>query len=222
MTQHSLYGLCFMIGDEPVIFYVGHTNNVERRRSEHRNNPFNPNHAEYMTHKYQWCRALRDMGMDYDLVVIVDDIGTDEDSEYAWIIKIARDNEDKGRTFYDDLPLTNMKAGDFLSEILADRSISTASDIKDYRQRRIEDSKPTGFYKRSELDYFNPTPRPLTQRAQDLAEWMNSQVDEPFADMERRKKQQREEQYQKMITDPARIARIQAETQRLMEQERDD
>ena len=219
MTRHSLYGLCFMAGDTPIIFYVGHTNNVERRRSEHLNNPFNANHAEYMTMKYQWCRSLRDMGIDYDLTVIVDNISDDEDSEYEWILKIARDNESKGHTFYDDMPLTNMKAGDFLSEIMADKSIRTASDIKAYRQQRIEESKPTGFYKKAELDYFNPTPRPLTQRAQDLAEWMNSRVDEPFVEMERRKRAEREQQYQAMMNDPARIARIQAETQRLMDEE---
>jgi hypothetical protein len=115
---HAVYGLAFVIEDEPIIFYVGHTNDVERRTREHANNPFNPNHGEYNTMKYRWCRQLRESQMSYDLFVIREDPEEDEDSEYAVILDVARDNQEREITFFDGLPLTNMKAGDFISEML--------------------------------------------------------------------------------------------------------
>ena len=115
---HAVYGLAFVIEDQPIIFYVGHTNNVERRTREHTNNPFNPNHNEYDTMKYRWCRQLHDMQISYDLFVIREDPEEDEDSEYAVILDVARDHLERGITFFDELPLTNMKAGDFITEML--------------------------------------------------------------------------------------------------------
>jgi hypothetical protein len=49
------------------------------------------------------------------------------------VLKFARDNQTKNITFFDDLPLTNMKRGDFLSEMIGIPSIQTASDIREYR-----------------------------------------------------------------------------------------
>jgi len=45
MKKTTLYTLVFEAGDEPVVFYVGHTNNTDRRWTEHINNAFNENHA---------------------------------------------------------------------------------------------------------------------------------------------------------------------------------
>lgn len=131
----QLYTLAFLADDVPVVFYVGHTNDPDRRRREHTNNPFNKNHAEYDTYKYRWCRSLTDSGIEYTMTVS-HEIIQDEDTEYAWILKFARNNLQQGISFYDDYPLTNMKAGDFLTELLKDPSIQTASDIKNYRSQR--------------------------------------------------------------------------------------
>jgi hypothetical protein len=215
MSKHFLYTLVFDCDPEPVVFYVGHTKDPKRREAEHRIAARDVRNTEY---KYQWCRELAAVDTAWDFVV-VGEIEDDEDSEYAWILKFARRNQDLGLSFIDGLPLTNMKAGDFLDEILADRTIRTADDIKAYRQRRIEESKPTGLYKRSELDYFNPTPRPLTERAQILADWMRESAPCEFQDFEAEKKRQKEEEYEKMINDPERIERIKAETLRLMAEE---
>lgn len=135
MTTSTLYVLAFEADDEPIVFYVGHTNDIERRRQEHLNNPLNPNHAEYNTYKYQWARSLLEMGIEYKLIPL-HKIETDDDTEYEWILKFARRNADAGISFYDGYPLTNMKAGDFLTEIINRKDITTASDITKYRTQR--------------------------------------------------------------------------------------
>lgn len=127
--KHYLYTLVFDADPQPVVFYVGHTNDPKRRLQEHRVAVKDLEHTEY---KYQWCRSLESVGLGWDLVVI-DEIEDDEDSEYAWVLKFARDNQTKNIAFFDDLPLTNMKAGDFLSEMIGIPGIQTATDIREYR-----------------------------------------------------------------------------------------
>jgi len=131
MKQY-LYTLVFDAEPTPVVFYVGRTNDPKRRLQEHRQSVKNLEHTEY---KYQWARNLESIGVAWDLVVI-DEIEDDEDSEYAWVLKFARDNQEKGITFIDDLPLTNMKAGDFLSEMISITSIQTGQDIREYRNAK--------------------------------------------------------------------------------------
>jgi len=128
MKQH-LYILVFDADPKPVVFYVGRTNDPDRRLKEHRSSVKNLEHTEY---KYQWCRQLEEIGLSWDLVVI-DEIEDDEDSEYEWVLRFARDNQEREITFFDDLPLTNMKRGDFLSEMIKIPSIQTARDIREYR-----------------------------------------------------------------------------------------
>ena len=135
----TVYTLAFQVErEDPMIFYVGTTNNFKRRQQEHRTNSINPQHSEYDTYKYQWIRSLEQLGIPYTMTQIVDVAETDEDSEYEWILRIARDNESKNIAFYENLPLTNMKAGDFLTEMLADKTIKTASDVARFRQERAE------------------------------------------------------------------------------------
>jgi len=133
--MQTLYTLAFLADNEPVVFYVGHTNDVERRRREHFKNPLNPEHAEYDTYKYRWCRDLLAAGIEYTLTPILE-IETEDDSEYEWILKFARDNEQRGIEFYDGYPLTNMKAGDFLEDLIKDTSIVTAHQIRHWRAER--------------------------------------------------------------------------------------
>ena len=146
---HVVYGLAFVIEDEPIIFYVGHTNDVERRTREHANNPFNPNHSEYDTMKYRWCRQLHESRISYDLFVIREFVETDEDSEYAIILDVARDNQQRGITFFDGLPLTNMKAGDFIEEML-DAGVQGSQGVKLYKEI-MAISKRAITYQREDL-----------------------------------------------------------------------
>lgn len=134
--MQTLYTLAFLADGEPVVFYVGHTNDVERRRREHTRNPLNPEHAEYDTYKYRWCRDLMAAGIEYTLSPILE-IETDDDSEYEWILKFARDNEQRGIEFYDGYPLTNMKAGDFLEDLIKDTNVVTALQIRHWRAERL-------------------------------------------------------------------------------------
>jgi len=128
MKQY-LYTLVFDAEPQPAVFYVGRTNDPKRRLQEHKLSVKNPEHTEY---KYQWARSLEEIGLGWDLVVITE-IEDDEDSEYEWVLKFARDNQTKNITFFDDLPLTNMKAGDFLTELIKIPSIQTKQDIREYR-----------------------------------------------------------------------------------------
>lgn len=124
-----LYTLVFDADPKPVIFYVGRTNDPERRLAEHRRAVKDQEHTEY---KYQWCRSLEAIDLNWDLVTICE-IDDDENSEYEWVLRFARDNQERGISFLDDLPLTNMKRGDFLSEMIAIPQIQTAQDIREYR-----------------------------------------------------------------------------------------
>jgi predicted GIY-YIG superfamily endonuclease len=131
MKKTTLYTLVFE-ADEPVVFYVGHTNNTDRRWTEHINNAFNENHAEYNTYKYRWIRGLKDAGIECSMVVL-HEIEDDDDTEYEWILKFARANERKDIKFYDGYPLTNMKAGDLLGELIDLPYINSREDISKYR-----------------------------------------------------------------------------------------
>ena len=218
MTKHYLYTLVFEAEPQPVVFYVGHTNDPKRRLAEHRSAVKDLTNTEY---KYQYARELEAIGVGWEFVV-VGEIEDDEDSEYEWILRFARDNQQRGISFYKGLHLTNMKAGDFYHEILHREDIQTAKDIKAFRAelKAAQFEAEVNYDRRKNvLDYFNPTPRPLTQRAELLAAHMNElaaaqrEVDEA----KRQRKIRQAEAYWAMLNDPERQSRIEAETRRLEE-----
>ena len=219
MSQYYLYTLVFDAEPEPVVFYVGHTNNLQRREAEHRSSAKNTLNSEY---KYRWIRELELLAIDWHMVPICE-IATDEDTEYEWLLKFARYNQSKNITFFDDLPLCNMRAGDFLHEILHRTDIQTASDIRQYKRQSAEAKKAAevNYNRTATVDYFNPTPRPLTERAVVLADYLNElgAAERESAERERAKRLKRAEQYEQMLKDPTRIAKIQAETQRLLDED---
>lgn len=194
MTKHFLYTLVFDTNQGPVVFYVGHTNDPKRRETEHRAAVKNLDNQEY---KYQWCRSLESVGQTWDFIV-VGEIASDEDTEYEWVLKFARDNQDKGIAFIDDLPLTNMRRGDFLEEILADRTINTASEIREYRTQRT--NRVTSYTG--------------TAVSNAVVSKLNEQVelDRILRHEQRLKAIQREQNYQAMISDPDRTERIRQQT----------
>lgn len=230
---HSIYALAFMADSVPVIFYVGHTKDHKRRRNEHLTNPFNPNHREYMTMKYRWCRSLRELGIDYDLIVLHEDVLDDDVTEYVKILEIARDNESKGITFYDGLPLTNMKAGDMLSEMLRE-NVRTYDDVINFCDRQDgtkiaamvnyerDINSPFASVRAQALDWFGPTPEPQTERARAVKLWLKEYGEKTWRDFEQSilqeslNKNQNQSKYEAMLADPERQARILAETRRLM------
>lgn len=230
---HSIYALAFMAEDSPVIFYIGHTKDHKRRRNEHLTNPFNPKHREYMTMKYRWCRSLRDLGIEYDLVVLHDDILEDDITEYVKILEIARDNETRGIKFYDDLPLTNMKAGDMLSEMLRE-NVRTAQDIIAFRDRydgarataminyERDINSPHASVRAGALDWFSPTPEPKTERAREVKLWLKEHADKTYAEFKQSILQessienQKQSKYEAMLADPERKQRLEEETRKLM------
>lgn len=211
--HHHIYGLQFMAGNEPVIFYVGHTNDLDRRSQEHQTNSQNPNHAEYNTEKYRWCRSLREQGLQFELVPLQLFVSADEDSEYEWILKQARQNISAGISFYDGSPLCNMKGGDFIWEMMADRNIRTAKDIKVFRQKKYKIEQE----RRSYLREFAGTSEPTAQ-AQKIITWFQQDGERRFklADIEAKRQQDREGKYNTMLTDPERINRIKQETERML------
>jgi len=207
MTTSTLYVLAFEADDEPIVFYVGHTNDVERRRSEHMNNPLNPNHSEYTTYKYQWARSLIEMGIEYKLIPL-HKIETDDDTEYEWILKFARRNADANIAFYDGYPLTNMKAGDFLTEIIDKRDITTAEQITRYRtQRSIS-------YLRDGTGELTPIGKTIVAQLQVYAEKVRAENA-----VREQKKFERENAQLIQLRDAGRQERLRAETIELLDRE---
>ena len=144
--KKDVYGLYFDLDGQKILFYVGCTNDIKRRESEHKRLFLDIKNAEFDTYKYQLCRELKESNIDFYLRVIepMATVTTEAD-EYTWILKAARRNEDLGIKFYDNMPLTNMRAGDFLSEMLRDRTITTASDIKQFKKQQAAAKKPISY-----------------------------------------------------------------------------
>lgn len=211
--RHHIYGLQFLAGDEPVIFYVGHTNDLERRATEHLRNSDNPRHAEYNTEKYQWCRSLREQGLQFELVPLQLYATTDEDSEYEWILRQARANIAAGISFYAGAPLCNMKGGDFIWEMMAKPEITQAKHIKTYREEKYKIETE----QRSYLRDFSSTAEP-TENAKKIIEWLHTDAARrsKIADEAAKAKQIRDGKYDTMLRDPERINRIKLETERMM------
>jgi hypothetical protein len=215
--KHYLYTLVFDAEPQPVVFYVGRTIDPKRREAEHRYAVKDLSNQEY---KYQFCRELAAVGINWHMAV-VSEIENDEDSEYEWVLKFARHNRKNDIEFIEGLPLTNMRRGDFYEEMIAEKSIQTAADIREYRLQRIEAAKAVKFKKAADWDFTGTTPEPTGMLAKIMAEWMRNRCPGKFQDFEAEKKKQREEEYSKMINDPARIERIKAVTLRLMAEDND-
>jgi hypothetical protein len=208
---HHIYGLQFQAGDDTIVFYVGHTNDLERRANEHQVNSANPRHAEYNTEKYQWCRSLREQGLEFELVPLQLFASTDEDSEYAWILRQARINVAAGISFYAGSPLCNMKGGDFIWEMMADRAVNTAKDIKTFRENKQKIARERSNYVRT----FAPDKTHYTK----VMEWLrdNSGRRQQMAAEEEKRQQKRAGKYNAMLSDPERINRIKQETERMID-----
>jgi hypothetical protein len=211
--SHYLYALTFDASPRPVVFYVGHTNNPKRRETEHRASAKDLSNTEY---KYQWCRQLEAVDVAWDFVVI-GEIEDDEDAEYEWVLKFARDNHSKGITFIDDLPLTNMKAGDFLAEILDRTDIRTKQDIKKYRTERA--ARQVNYLRDEQSEDFVATERgdQFREYIQTLGEAAQAKTLEEREQAEQRAKRQVKtlnSQVRKLSLEDQTIAMIGAEIDR--------
>jgi len=210
MTEpHYLYTLTFDAEPQPVVFYVGHTNNPKRRETEHRASAKDITNTEY---KYQWCRELEAVGVKWDFVVL-GEIEKSDDAEYEWVLKFARDNKKNGIDFIDGLPLTNMKRCDFLEEILADKIISTREQIAAYRQQRK--TRVTSYSAESgEMAAYGAE---ILKELQDSADIKRIDAHE-----QRIKQIEREQRHAEMLASPERAERIRLETLRLEAELRTD
>jgi hypothetical protein len=85
------------------------------------------------TDKYVVIRDLESRAIEWELSVIVEDAVDESDSEYEYVLLFARHNRALGIGFIGGSPLTNLKNGDMLSEILDDDRIATKTDIKSWR-----------------------------------------------------------------------------------------
>lgn len=137
--QTYVYSLGFKPTEdsERVVFYIGRTEDPARRQSDHKTAAqLTEKHQE---HKYQWIRLLEASGIEWDFKLETDTpIPDNRYSEYAFVLKYARANTDAGIHFIDGNPLTNMKAGDFLVEILEMRDVKAADQIETEHKRIIQ------------------------------------------------------------------------------------
>ncbi len=116
-----------------MIFYVGKTNNPDRRLKEHQYLSTKP---DELTNKYVFIRQLDQVEIPWYMTIISEDINIDEDSEFEWILLFARHNIKNKISFLDGSPLTNLKNGDMLSEMVDNPTIVTSQDIKNYRAKK--------------------------------------------------------------------------------------
>jgi hypothetical protein len=209
---NSIYALSFEYDGEDITFYVGRSNDTERRKAEHHRNAFSPNHAEYNTDKYRWIRSLCDTKVEFKLKVVVEAVTTDEDSEYAIILDAARINRLRGITFYEGMPLCNMKGGDFLTEILNKPEIKTARDIKIYREKRET-------AKRLEYERANP----VNEKTKDLIAHFQQTAASGRAlyEEEKRKLEAKKAKAKAVLESPERAEIIRLDTLRLLQEEKD-
>jgi len=209
---NSIYALTFKYEDEDITFYIGRSNDVARRKAEHHRNAFSPNHAEYNTDKYRWIRSLCDAKVDFKLTVVVDAVVTDEDTEYAIVLDAARMNRLKGITFYEGMPLCNMRGGDFLTEILNKPEIKTRKDIKAYREQRE-------IAKRLEYERANP----VNEKTRDLiAHFQHTAATGRAAyEEEKRKLEAKKAKAKAVLESPERAEIIRLDTLRLLQEEKD-
>lgn len=134
----SIYGLYV----DDICFYVGRSNDVERRYLEHKRNAVNLSHPEWSTAKYIFIRGLEEMGIEWRLELIHFGVKEEQDSEYAYVLEKARENQARGIVFKPyDMPLTNMKRGDMLDEMIRIPSITTWQDVKNYRIEKEKKEK---------------------------------------------------------------------------------
>ena len=134
--QKAVYALYFEYDGDKVPFYVGCSNNIDRREKEHKRNAYLK--AEYNTNKYRFIRELDATETTWWLEILTEEFDVDEKTdEYSWILQLAEDNRvaGLGDAFW-GYPLTNMKAGDFVSEMLADKEYNDYSPagVKAYRK----------------------------------------------------------------------------------------
>jgi hypothetical protein len=146
----TVYALFFTIGDKRIYFYVGRSNDVTRREAEHRRAAKNLNET---TDKYRWIRQLEASGIEWHLETVCLLVEDEADSEYEWVLRIARNNLHDGITFFDGLPLTNLRRGDFLEEMLRDTTVNTAAQVKQWLKQREEAAADTKAAMRRAVAY---------------------------------------------------------------------
>jgi hypothetical protein len=129
----SVYGLVFNNGVRDICFYVGRTEDTDRRLKEHRRLCKDPLET---TAKYRFIRELEEQGIEWRMEIFTNMAVDDDDTEYEWVLRIARNNRHDGIAFYNEMPLTNLRRGDMLEEMLAEPQLNTAQQIKEWRQIR--------------------------------------------------------------------------------------
>jgi predicted GIY-YIG superfamily endonuclease len=192
--KKSVYLLTYQDArDETIVFYVGCTNHAARRRAEHRRNSLDQQHPEYNTYKYQWIRQLDQHHTEFQLEVIAQDVVEDRNSEYEYVLKFARYNQLLGRGFYEDMPLTNMRAGDFLSEMMRDSSVTTATEIGAWRQSRAKGSRVTAYDRAQQGSAQGQQQRRNVANAMiEITE--QKRIDNVLAELKRQQQQHRQQQ----------------------------
>lgn len=207
--KKSVYGLMY---DDPthglVVFYVGCTNDVVRRTQEHMRNPFNPKHSEYDTMKYQFCRDLAELDLTYRLEVISDQEEVDDEAdEYSWILQFARHNEDHDIAFYEGMPLTNMKAGDFLDEMLRDRTVKTAGEIRQFVKHKREQRVSSYQRANHNTSVFNAEGRRVLAQAQ-AKQQEHNRLKAEREEKKQRRKAKRDQEYDTWLTEQRALFEI--------------
>jgi hypothetical protein len=141
---------------------------------------------------------------------VLHEISTDDDTEYEWILKIARMNERLGIEFYDGYPLTNMKAGDLLEELVGCKYVTTKEDITKYREAR----RNTVTYTRSD----GKQAQSYTTKGQAIIAELHRQADTARAERHRQtiKKIARQKQQEIDLQDPGRADKLRKQTTDLL------
>lgn len=134
MKSTDIYTLSFLNAEgEPIVFYVGRTGDSVSRLKKHQ---YLASKEDDMTDKYRFIRQLEEEDIPWTLTVIAENIQDESESEFEYVLLFARHNVRHGISFFDGSPLTNLKNGDILMEVIDDLTVVTNSDIKKYRARK--------------------------------------------------------------------------------------
>jgi predicted GIY-YIG superfamily endonuclease len=218
----KIYALYRLWNDQPQYFYVGRTNDPERRLAEHRRAARNPQHREDV---YCYIREhLQPCGIDiWDMEVLVtEETARPEDNEDFWVVLMIRAGYDLKNMRHGDL---HRVALEFMARARPDQDFKTVDEFIEFRAA-VEKEQREAYERSRQLkqSILEETANPRL----DVQEFLKSLQEQQETLQQRRRKEQAEQAEKQRQRDEkfaqaaaARETRLRAETEQLMREEQE-